>query len=152
MQFPRNRHAGIHSGQPPCYRDAWNQILVVRPTNDNMTTLDVALRQFEATQANLEKLDELWEQIYRLQPSGPAFGSPPEYDELCLAFRRILPSMPAIDGFRIQDRLHDYDEAGQMHLDALEIGEIEAQVGFPRFRGRLTVWDLTLQSDSLFRS
>lgn len=101
---------------------------LVRPTTNNMTMLDVALSQFEATQANLEKLDRLWEQICRLQPSGPAFGSPPEYDELCLAFRRILPSVPAIDGFRIQDRLHDYDEAGQMHFDALEIGDIEARV------------------------
>ncbi len=93
-----------------------------------MTTLDAALKQFEAAEANLEKLDKLWEHIYRLQPSGPAFGSPPEYGELCLAFRRILPGLPSIDGFGVADRLHDYDEAGQMHLDALELGEIEAQV------------------------
>lgn len=93
-----------------------------------MKTLDAALGQFEATEANLEKLDKLWEQISRLQPSGPRFGSPPEYDELCLAFRRILPGLPAIDGFRISDQLHDYDEVGQMHLDALEVGENVAQI------------------------
>jgi len=92
-----------------------------------MTTLDAALRQFEATEANLERLDKLWEQICRLQPSGPAFSAPPEYDELCLAFRRVLPGVPAIDGFRIDDRLYGYDQAGQMHLDALETGEMEAQ-------------------------
>ena len=38
-------------------------------------------------------------------PSGPAFGSTPEYEELCLAFRRILSSLPAIDKFRIEDQL-----------------------------------------------
>lgn len=93
-----------------------------------MSTLDAALRQFEAAQANLEKLDKLWAEIERLQPSGPAFGGPPEYGELCLAFRRVLPGLPAIDGFQVTDQLHDYDEAGQMLLDALEVGEVEAQV------------------------
>jgi hypothetical protein len=92
------------------------------------TTLDAALRQIEATEANLEKLDKLWDQIQSHLPSGPAFGSPPEYDELCLAFRRILPSLPAIDGFRVEDRLLDYDAVGQMRLDALELGEFEAQM------------------------
>lgn len=99
---------------------------------DRMTTLDAALKQFEGAAANLEKLETLWERIYQLQPSGPAFGSPPEYGELCLAFRRVLLSLPAIDGFRVEDRLHDYDEAGQMHLDALEVGEFEAQVSVSR--------------------
>lgn len=93
-----------------------------------MSTLDAALKQFEAAQANLEKLDKLWADIERLQPSSPAFGGPPDYAELCLAFRRVLPGLPAIDGFRVSDQLHDYDEAGQMLLDALEVGEIEAQV------------------------
>ena len=93
-----------------------------------MATLDAALRQFEATEANLEKLEKLWDQIQSHLPSGLAFGSPPEYDELCLAFRRILPALPAIDGYRIEDRLYDYDAIGQMRLDAREVGEIEAQV------------------------
>lgn len=93
-----------------------------------MMTLDAALRQFEATEANLEKLDKLWEQIEHHLPRGPAFGSPPEYDELCLALRRILPALPAIDGFRVEDRLLDYDTVGQMRLDALELGEFDAQI------------------------
>lgn len=93
-----------------------------------MGTLDGALRQFEATEANLEKLEKLWDQIFQKLPTGPAFGSPPEYDELCLAFRRILPALPAIDGFRIADCLHDYDAVGQMRLDALEVGDFEIQV------------------------
>lgn len=93
-----------------------------------MATLDAALRQFEATEANLGKLDKLWDDIRGHLSGGPAFGSPPEYDELCLAFRRILPALPAIDGFRIDDRLLDYDAVGQMRLDALELDEIEVKV------------------------
>jgi hypothetical protein len=93
-----------------------------------MSTLAAALQKFEATEANLGKLEKLWEKISALIPTGPAFGSPPEYDELCLAFQRILPSLPAIDGIRVENRLFDYDQAGQMRLDALEVGEIEAQI------------------------
>jgi hypothetical protein len=93
-----------------------------------MTTLEGALRQFEATEANLEKLEKLWGRIEAILGNGPAFGSPPEYEELCFAFRRILPALPAIDGFSVSDCLYDYDSVGQMRLDALEIGEIEAQV------------------------
>ena len=95
---------------------------------NEMNTLDAALQQFEAAEANLVKLESLWTRIESLLPNGPAFGSPPEYEELCWAFRRILPSLPAIDGFRIEDHLHDYDSVGQMYLDALEIVEFEAKV------------------------
>ncbi|MFZ0818500.1 MAG: restriction endonuclease [Candidatus Acidiferrales bacterium] len=93
-----------------------------------MTTLDAALQKFEATEANLEKLDKLWSQIQGHLQGGPAFGSPPEYDELCLAFRRVLPGLPAIDGFRVEDRLLEFDSVGQMRVDALEVDEISAHV------------------------
>jgi hypothetical protein len=93
-----------------------------------MSTLAAALQKFEATEANLGKLEKLWGKISEFIPSGPAFGSPPEYEELCLAFRRVLPALPAIDGTRVEDRLFDYDEIGQMRLDALEVGEIESQI------------------------
>lgn len=36
--------------------------------------------------------------------------------------------MPAIGGVRVEDHLYDYDTAGQMRLDALEVREIDAQV------------------------
>lgn len=93
-----------------------------------MTTLNAALKQFEATEANLSKLEKLWAQIEKLLPNGPAFGSPPEYEELCLTFRQILPGLPAIGGFRVTDCLFDFDEAGQWLLDAAEVGDVEAHV------------------------
>ena len=93
-----------------------------------MTTLAAKLQLFSATETNLAKLDALWRQIEGLVPSGPAFGSTPEYEELCLAFRRILSSLPAIDKFRIEDQLYDHDAAGQMHLDALELDDFAVRV------------------------
>lgn len=97
-----------------------------------MTTLDAALRSFNAVESNLEKLDRLWSRIQSHLPTGPAFGSPPEYEEACRAFRRILPALPAIDGFVVEDHLLEFDEVGQMRLDALEVGEIEAHVAVER--------------------
>ena len=93
-----------------------------------MSTLDAALQQLEAVEANLDKLDKIWAQISKLIPSGPDFSNPPEYDNLCLAFRRILPSLPAIDGWRPSDKIMGYDEIGQARLDALEIDEFSGQV------------------------
>ena len=86
-----------------------------------MTTLDAALQQFDATEANLAKHESIWADIQALLPTGPVFGGPAEYQELCLAFRRILPGLPAIDGTRIADHLFDYDDVAQMHLDAIEL-------------------------------
>lgn len=93
-----------------------------------MADLNAALQLFDATEGNLKKLMDLWNKIEGQMPSGPAFGSPPEYDELCFAFRQILAALPAIDGFRIEDCLLEYDEVGQMRLDALELDEIGAHV------------------------
>ena len=70
-------------------------------------TLNHALRQFELTEANLARLEALWKKIECELPEGPAFGAPPEYDAWCIAFRRILERLPAVDGFRVEDRLYE---------------------------------------------
>ena len=93
-----------------------------------MSTLQSALEKFEATEANLEKLEKLWERMAPHISGGISFGAPPEYEELCLAFRGILPALPAIGGVRVEDHLYDYDSMGQMRLDAQEIGELDAQI------------------------
>lgn len=93
-----------------------------------MADLNTALQLFDATEANLKKLTDIWAKIEAEMPSGPAFGAPPEYDELCFTFRQILSALPAIDGFRIEDCLLEYDEVGQMRLDAAEVGEIESHL------------------------
>ena len=92
------------------------------------TTLDYALRQFELAEANLARLEKLWDRIEGALPSGPSFGAPPDYDKWCIAFSRILGELPAIDGLRVENHLYDYDDVAKMHLDALEIGEFECQL------------------------
>src|SRR5713226_8509838 len=100
-----------------------------------MSTLEAALGQFEAAEANLAKLEKLWSLIEALIPSGPAFGSPPEYDEACRAFRGVLLALPAIDGWRVEDKLFDFDEIGQMQFDVLELGDLEPRVSLDRSLG-----------------
>src|SRR4051812_695025 len=95
-------------------------------------TLEAALGQFEAVEANLAKLEELWKKIRGLIPPGPQFGAPPGYDDHCRAFRRILPGMPAIGGLKLDDHLMDFDDIGQMRLDCLEVSEIECSVSTER--------------------
>lgn len=87
------------------------------------TSLDEAIQMFDAVEANLAKLEDLWQKIQKLIPDGIAFGAPPEYDTHCRAFRRILVAMPAIDGNRLEDHLLEYDEIAQMRLDARELDE-----------------------------
>jgi len=86
--------------------------------------LDSALSQFEATEANLVKLEDLWSRIQSLLPSAPTFGAPDGFDALCMSFRRVLSGLPAI----VTDCLLEFDEAGQMLLDAAELGDVEAHV------------------------
>lgn len=100
-----------------------------------MSELEAAPGQFEAAEANLAKLERLWVEIEALIPDGPAFGSPPKYEDACRAFRGILPSLPAIGGWRVEDKLFDFDEVGQMHFDVLELGELEPRIGLDRALG-----------------
>lgn len=94
-----------------------------------MATLQEALLLFEAVEANLAKLENLWNKLRAMIPEGVAFGSPPEYDELSLAFDQILKALPAIDGHRLANALCSFDSIAQMRFDAMELGEIEAHVG-----------------------
>ncbi len=94
--------------------------------------LDAALRQFEAVEANLARLEKLWEEIVALIPKGIAFASGGAegiaYEEKCRVFRRITASMPAIDGWSLDVELYDLNAIAQWRLDTKEIDEIEAMV------------------------
>ena len=89
------------------------------------STADV-LRAFEATEANLKKLETTWERIRAKIPEGVCFGGDGEYDALCRTFSEIRAHLPAIDGWQLPDSTLDLDTIAQMRFDAQEIGEIEA--------------------------
>jgi hypothetical protein len=90
--------------------------------------LDTALREFEAVEANLAKLERLWSQIEARIPASVVFGSDPDYDDLCRLFAEILEHLPAIDGWHPENRPMDLNEIAQSRLDAWDIGEIEVKV------------------------
>jgi hypothetical protein len=98
--------------------------------------LNSALQQFDAVEANLAKLDSVWQSLTKLVPEGIAFlGSSPEgreYRQLARDFQHLLKGLPSIDGFSIAKQPLDLDEIAQGRLDAREVGEIEAQVAIER--------------------
>jgi hypothetical protein len=90
--------------------------------------INSALRQFEATEANLAKLEHIWSEIGKLTPEGLAFGSDPAYEEDVRAFEDVLGALPKIDGWKPESVPMDLDSIGQNRFDAKELGEISAVV------------------------
>ena len=87
-----------------------------------------ALKQFEATEANLAKAERLWSEVRGLIPNGIKFVEDPEYEDRCRALRAILDALPAIDGWKPTVELFDLDDIAQRRLDANEIQEFEVAV------------------------
>ncbi|WP_392531727.1 hypothetical protein [Nostoc sp. C117] len=57
-----------------------------------MSQLDKALRKFEAVEANLVKLEKLWDLLIKNIPNGINFGSNPVYEDACRSYEHILIS------------------------------------------------------------
>ncbi len=87
-----------------------------------------ALEQFEAAEANLVKLDRLWEELSGLIPRGVSFGGNAEYEDRCRSYRLLLDALPRIDGWRPAAEPPDLDDVAQSRFDAMEIDEPGAHV------------------------
>ena len=94
--------------------------------------LNSALRQFEVSEANLAKLERLWGQIAeildRLEGRSSSSSDQDEYEGRAGAFRRILSSMPKIDGYVLVDAVEDYGTALSHCIDAMQVDEPECWV------------------------
>jgi len=90
--------------------------------------INSALRQFEATEANLAKLEHIWSEIETLTPEGLAFGNDPAYEEHVRGYEDVLGALPKIDGWKPESVPMDLNSIGQNRLDAKEIGEISAEI------------------------
>lgn len=90
--------------------------------------INSALRQFEAAEANLEKLERAWGEIKKMTPGGIEFGRDSKYDELVRVYQEVIAALPKIDRWRPEDIPMDLDEIAQNRMDAKEIGEISAEV------------------------
>lgn len=87
-----------------------------------------ALGQFEAVEANLGKLERLWEGMEKLIPGGVVFTEIPEYEDYLRSFQHIQAAMPKIDGWALEVELCDLNEIARMRMDARESGEFECEV------------------------
>ncbi len=104
-----------------------------RPAPSSPIPLNEALRTFDATEANLAKLERIWSALSKMIPSDIAFGSNPEYEERCREFTHVLAALPAIDGFRPDACPPDLDAVAQARFDASEVGELEASISVERW-------------------
>ncbi|MDV2995098.1 MAG: hypothetical protein N4J56_004752 [Chroococcidiopsis sp. SAG 2025] len=93
-----------------------------------MSNLDEALRQFEATEANLSRLEKLWSLLEKNVPKGIVFGSNLVYENGCRSYEHLLVGLPLIDGWQPTALPLDLDEIAQSRLDALEVGEISIEI------------------------
>lgn len=96
------------------------------------SSLNAALRHFEAAEANLVKAEKLLAEIEAAIPSGIAFGESPDYETNCRNFDALITALPKIDGWKPEITLMELDEIAQNRLDAQEVGEIECIVSVER--------------------
>lgn len=97
--------------------------------------LNDTLKQFEAVEANLAKLDRLWAQIRPLLPASEREASvtdPEKYLDLQRAFNQIAKGMPKVDGFYLEQCLMDPDAILSNNIDCLELCEISASIAVAR--------------------
>lgn len=82
-----------------------------------------ALKQFEATEANLAKLENLWNELQELFPAGVNMGESPEYEDRRRSFDSILASLPKIGGWKPDISPPDWDSVASSRFDFMELGE-----------------------------
>ncbi|WP_198151109.1 restriction endonuclease [Hyphomicrobium sulfonivorans] len=92
-----------------------------------------ALEQFEATEANLGKLERLYAEIVVMIPEGIVFGENVEYEDRVRNFELLLGSLPRIDGWKPSAIPPDLDDVAQHRFEAAEIDELSAHVAVDRW-------------------
>jgi hypothetical protein len=94
--------------------------------------LNDVLKQFEAAEANLVKLEQLWDEIqsYMMSANSNFFKDEDaaEYDNRARAFRRLAAAMPKVDGVALSFEIDDYKDVFMSHFEANEVGEFESMV------------------------
>ncbi len=97
------------------------------------TSIMGALKQFEATEANVGKLEQLWETISGMVPAGVSFGQDHEYEDRVRSYALLLQELPMIDGWKPSAELPDLDVIAHSRFDAMDLGEISAQASVERW-------------------
>jgi hypothetical protein len=97
--------------------------------------LERALEQFDAVEANLIRLELVWDELSGLIPSGPfpTDGSGPEdrrYRELQTAYERIMTGLPPIGSCRLEALPMGLTEIGACRVDALGIDDYSPSLDY----------------------
>lgn len=92
--------------------------------------LAVALRSFEATEANLDKLERIWDEIFQLVPRAIVFGPNLEYQDRSRSYQIILQALPKIDGWKPEAIPVDLD-------DIASVDSTRPKSGIPWLKWRL---------------
>jgi hypothetical protein len=87
-----------------------------------------ALKIFEAAEANLVKIERLWQEMVSRIRTGVAFGDDPDYEDRCRSMTAVLAALPKIDGWKPDISPPDLNEISQNRFDAMEIDELEARI------------------------
>jgi hypothetical protein len=94
--------------------------------------LNDALGQFDKIDANLRRLEKIWEEMTGLiyPRRGPILGVRDErrYETLRRAFGAIAKSLPTIGAWRFDGFPVDADEVGQLQFQARNVGEPQAYI------------------------
>jgi Restriction endonuclease. len=100
------------------------------PTMD----LEAALQQFDATEANVVRLEAVWSELESMIPHGVAFFiDGPEarrYQELTLAYDDLVRALPAVNGYQITAKPTPLNAIGQARFDIMEVGELSDTIAF----------------------
>jgi hypothetical protein len=89
-----------------------------------------ALQKFEASEANLAKLERLWEELKALFPAGLTLDENPEYEDRSRSFKVVLTALPKIDGWRPTITPPSIEGLAQSRLDFMELGDPLAEAQF----------------------
>jgi Restriction endonuclease len=99
--------------------------------------LEAALEQFDAVEANLRRIETVWDEMQSLLPGpGPSFNiSSPEmrrYEELNRAFQSIATGLPPIGNYRFAGLPLDMDAIAGARFEAFENDDFETNLAVQR--------------------
>jgi hypothetical protein len=91
--------------------------------------LNSALRQFEAAEANLGKLENLWVELVKLVQAASVSTTIPHMKSGFESLEDVLEVLPKINGWKPESVPRHLNSIAQSRFDARECGEVEAVAG-----------------------
>jgi hypothetical protein len=95
-----------------------------------MSDLMLALKSFEAIEANLVKAEKLWNELQELFPAGVSFGENLKYEDRSRSFEAMLAALPTLDGWHPNVVPPDLNGVAETRFDLMELGDPWDQVRF----------------------